>query len=81
MGGHHFVMTMPETGRPAARRIVDVIREGLLDVSAGTLPVFDIATGFATFPADGATESEMIRAACADGRKAAVLANRSPRGN
>lgn len=81
LGGHHFVMTMPETGRPAARRVIDRIREGLLEVSAGTLPVFDIATGFASYPADGATESEMIRAACADGRKTASRVSRNPRAN
>lgn len=81
LGGHHFVMTMPETARPAARRVVDLIREGLLEVSAGTLPVFDIATGFANYPADGATESEIIRAACADGRKTAVPVSRNPRAN
>ena len=81
MGGHHFVMTMPETTKPAARRVMDLIRETLLDLSAGTLPVFDIASGFATFPADGATESEMIRAACADGRKTTGRISRNPRVN
>ena len=81
LGGHHFVMTMPETARPVARRVIDLIREGLLEVSAGTLPVFDIATGFATYPADGITEADMIRAACADGRKAAGRISTNPRAN
>ena len=81
MGGHHYVMTMPETTKPAARRVMDLIQEGLLEVSAGTLPVFDITSGFATFPIDGRTEAEMIRAACSDGKRASRPVSRTPRAN
>ena len=68
LGGHHFLAALPDTADPAARQMVGLIREGLVELAAGTLPVFDIAAGFATYPDDGRCEADLIRAACASGR-------------
>jgi len=79
LGGHHFVAAMPDTSGEEAARAVDVIRDGLLDCSGGTLPVFDLLMGRSTFPEDGRTEAELIRAACASGRQSRGRISRSPR--
>jgi GGDEF domain-containing protein len=78
LGGHHFVAALPDTAAAEAQRASGLIREGLLDCSAGTLPVFDIQMGSATFPEDGRTESDLIRAACASGRQSRGRISRNP---
>src|SRR3989442_3589662 len=69
LGGNHFIAALPDTIRLEAESIADSIREGFLTRTAGTLPVFDVVTGFATFPEEGRTDSDLIRAACAAARR------------
>ncbi|HET6372640.1 MAG TPA: GAF domain-containing protein [Candidatus Polarisedimenticolia bacterium] len=78
LGGHHFIATLPDTAKPAALEVVDLIREAFLTRAAGTLPVFDIASGFASFPEDGRSEAEIIRAACASSRRSSGKTSRTP---
>ena len=69
LGGHHYMVAMPDTSASAARRIGDLIREGFMERSAGTLPLFDMVVGIAAFSGGGRDGDELIRAACADGRR------------
>jgi GGDEF domain-containing protein len=78
LGGHHFIAAMPDMGRNDAGQVVDSIRESFLTRAAGTLPVFDLSVGFATFPDDGRSEAEMIRAACAAGRREGGRSRKNP---
>jgi len=78
MGGQHYIAVMPDTTRPVAESLAGLIREGFLLRAAGTLPVFDVVTGFATFPDDGGTDTELIRAACAAGRRRQRRVSRNP---
>ncbi|HKY32823.1 MAG TPA: GAF domain-containing protein [Candidatus Polarisedimenticolia bacterium] len=78
LGGHHFLAVLPDARREDAARTADVIREGFLLCSAGTLPVFDIAVGLATYPDAGRDEAALIKAACAAGRRTDARISRSP---
>ncbi len=80
LGGHRYIALMPDTEKAEAQRIVDLIRDGFLARAAGTLPVMDVASGLATFPGDGHSEEEMIRAARNAARRPGAEASRSPRG-
>lgn len=79
LGGHHFIGALPDTGPEEARQLEGPIHEGLLACAGGTLPVFDISTGRATFPDDGIGEAELIRAACADTECGRGRVSRNPR--
>jgi len=78
MGGQHFLAALPDTPRSEAESIADLIREGFLLKAAGTLPVFDVVTGFATFPEDGGSDADLIRTACAVGKRRQGRVSRSP---
>ncbi|HZI93009.1 MAG TPA: GAF domain-containing protein [Patescibacteria group bacterium] len=78
MGGHHFIAAMPDTASGEARSVAGLVREGFLLRSAGTLPVFDIVMGFASFPHDGTTDADLMRAACAAGRRHQGPLSRNP---
>ena len=77
LGGHQFLVAMPDTSPGDAGRVVDLIREAFLARAAGTLPSYAIASGLATYPENGLTGDEVIRAACAAARRA--TASRTPR--
>ena len=78
MGGHHFIAAMPDTAAGEARSVASLVREGLLLRSAGTLPVFDIVMGFASYPQDGATDLDLMRAACEAARRHQRPLSRNP---
>ncbi|HET9482198.1 MAG TPA: GAF domain-containing protein [Candidatus Polarisedimenticolia bacterium] len=69
LGGHHFVLALPDLATVDAARLADQLRESFLLKSAGTLPVFDIAVGIAEHPGSGTSESDLMRAACASGQR------------
>lgn len=69
LGGLHFAAILPDATEVEARHITDLIRDGLLALSASTLPVFDVLTGFAVYPVENLPEADLIRAACARGRR------------
>ena len=61
----HFVAALPDTGIRDAKKMIDEAREALLKRANGGNESVGIVTGFATFPDDGNSESEMIGTACA----------------
>lgn len=69
LGGHHFIVALPDVDRSAARDIIESIRRALVDRGGGTVPILDIVIGLATFPDDGVTEGDLIREACAAARR------------
>ncbi len=73
LGGAHFLLGLPDTDGPPARRLAEWIREALLERAAGTLPSASVAIGLATYPDAGRTEDEMIRWACSASRRPAAL--------
>ena len=81
LGGHQFLVAMPDTTLTDAGRVVELIREAFLTRAAGTLPSYAVASGLVTYPENGQTEEEMIRAACVDARRSTGIASRNPRGD
>ncbi len=60
-GGDEFALVLPEAGREVAARVVERVRERL--VQDGELPRLSVSAGAAMFPADGDTPEKLLGAA------------------
>jgi diguanylate cyclase (GGDEF)-like protein len=59
-GGEEFVMVLVDTGRQAALRAAERIRERVAAMRTPSRPTPTISIGLATYPRDGTTVAELI---------------------
>ena len=60
----HFVAAIPDMRKPDAEELVAFIRDACVRRAAAAGQALKVEIGVATFPEDGTSETEMLRAAC-----------------
>lgn len=63
LGGDEFVVVLPGAGGEAARGAAGRLRTGLRDALARAGQDLSVSVGIATYPSDGASPAELLRAA------------------